>query len=72
MNRIGRTKVLALSFFGIWLAGCWAGLVVWQRNIFPIWTIWFSTAFQAIGGGPGIPMTMIHTIITDVQVEAER
>ncbi|THZ20899.1 MFS general substrate transporter [Aureobasidium pullulans] len=71
-DRIGRTKVLALSFLGIWLAGCWAGLVVWQRNIFPIWTIWFSTAFQAIGGGPGIPMTMIYTIITDVQVEAER
>ncbi|KAG2160618.1 hypothetical protein VTO58DRAFT_104841 [Aureobasidium pullulans] len=71
-DRIGRTKVLALSFLGIWLAGCWAGLVVWQRNLFPIWTIWFSTAFQAIGGGPGIPMTMIYTIITDVQVEAER
>ncbi|TIA40220.1 MFS general substrate transporter [Aureobasidium pullulans] len=71
-DRIGRTKVLALSFLGMWLAGCWAGLVVWQRNIFPIWTIWFSTAFQAIGGGPGIPMTMIYTIITDVQVEAER
>ncbi|THY24190.1 MFS general substrate transporter [Aureobasidium pullulans] len=71
-DRIGRTKVLALSFLGIWLAGCWAGLVVWQHNLFPIWTIWFSTAFQAIGGGPGIPMTMIYTIITDVQVEAER
>ncbi|THY07627.1 MFS general substrate transporter [Aureobasidium pullulans] len=69
---IGRTKVLALAFLGITLAGCWAGLVVWQHGYLPIWTIWFSTAFQIIGGGPGIPMTMIYTMITDVQVEAKR
>ncbi|KAI5197890.1 MFS general substrate transporter [Aureobasidium subglaciale] len=71
-DRIGRTKVLTLSFFGIFLSGCWAGLVVWQRHIFPIWTIWFISAFQIVGGGQGIPMTMIYTMIADVQTEAER
>jgi len=71
-NSVGRTKIFTLSLLGIELAGIWTVIVIWYHDIFPVRAVWISSLFQVVGGGNGIPMTMVYSMIVDVQSENSR
>lgn len=35
-------------------------------NVMPLWTIWFGSVFQFIGGGGAILQAMVWTMVSDV------
>lgn len=45
---------------------------VYFSNIFPLWTIWFGSAFQFIGGSSSVMTAMLYTMGADVTPVADR
>lgn len=45
---------------------------VYFSNIFPVWTIWFGSAFQLIGGSSSVMTAMLYTMGADVTPVADR
>ncbi|OAA43932.1 MFS multidrug transporter [Beauveria brongniartii RCEF 3172] len=65
-NHIGRTNVLMLALFGSLLSECWLAMVCWFPQKLPLRALWFSGAFQLIGGGGATLMAMCYTMIADM------
>ncbi|KAM3512401.1 hypothetical protein MY11210_003967 [Beauveria gryllotalpidicola] len=65
-NHIGRTNVLMLALFGSLLSECWLAMVCWLPQTLPLRTLWFSGAFQLIGGGGATVISMCYTMIADM------
>ncbi|KAL1865647.1 hypothetical protein VTK73DRAFT_5121 [Phialemonium thermophilum] len=62
----GRRPVLVLSLLGITLSIAYCVVVLWFADIFPVWTVWFSSLFLFIGGSPAVAQAMLYTFLSDV------
>ncbi|KAM3497389.1 hypothetical protein MY10362_009260 [Beauveria mimosiformis] len=71
-NHIGRTNVLMLALFGSLLSECWLAIVCWFPQTLPLRALWFSGAFQLIGGGGATLMAMCYTMIADMCTPQQR
>ncbi|KAM4060794.1 major facilitator superfamily protein [Hirsutella rhossiliensis] len=71
-DRIGRRPVLALSIAGMNIALVWMMMAMRLGNILPIWTIWTSAAWQIVGGGSSVMISMVYSMIADVETADTR
>jgi MFS family permease len=71
-DKWGRKPVFVLSMFGIVLAQGWVMTVMYFPNVFPLWAIWFGSAFQFIGGSSSVVSAMLYTMGADVTPANER
>lgn len=71
-DKWGRKPVFVLSIIGIVLSFAWVCMVLYLDNIFPLWTIWFGSVFQLIGGSSSVMGAMLYTMGADVVPVAGR
>jgi MFS family permease len=71
-DKWGRKPVLVLSILGTVMSTIWIYVVLYFSNTFPLWTFWFGSAFQLIGGSPMVSVAMIYTMAADVVPVKER
>lgn len=69
-DHYGRSFILAIAIFGVFLEDGWPFLVCWFPDVLPIRLIWLHFVFSCIGGGFTVVVTLLHVIIADV-VSAE-
>ncbi|KKZ64105.1 hypothetical protein EMCG_01603 [[Emmonsia] crescens] len=67
--RYGRKFTLALALVGLILGQFWVILVCWFSQVMPLRAVWLGSVALYIGGGSGLAIAMLMTMITDV-VEA--
>ncbi|AEO54581.1 hypothetical protein MYCTH_2297289 [Thermothelomyces thermophilus ATCC 42464] len=71
-DRWGRRPVLGLGLAGISASVAFTYIIFYFSDVVPLWTTWFSAAFQLIGGGGSIVVAMLYTAVADVVPPAER
>ncbi|KAL2198393.1 major facilitator superfamily domain-containing protein [Corynascus similis CBS 632.67] len=71
-DRWGRRPVLGLGLAGISASVVFTYVVFYFSDVLPLWTTWFASAFQLIGGGGSIVVAMVYTAIADVVLPIER
>ncbi|KAL2183023.1 MFS general substrate transporter [Thermothelomyces heterothallicus CBS 203.75] len=71
-DRWGRRPVLGLGLAGIGASVAFTYIIFYFSDVVPLWTTWFSAAFQLIGGGGSIVVAMLYTAVADVVPPAER
>ncbi|KAK4168770.1 major facilitator superfamily domain-containing protein [Cladorrhinum sp. PSN259] len=71
-DKWGRKPVIYLSLLGVILGQIFTDLVYYFSDFVPLWTVWFSSAFQIIGGGSTILTAMLYTVLADVVPVSER
>ncbi|OIW31379.1 MFS general substrate transporter [Coniochaeta ligniaria NRRL 30616] len=71
-DKWGRKPVFVLAISGLVLSFAWINMVLYFSDIFPLWTIWFGSAFQLIGGSSSVMTAMMYTMAADVTPAAER
>lgn len=67
--KYGRKFVLSLAVVGLLLGQFWVLLVCWFSRVMSLRAVWLGSAALFIGGGAGVALAMLMTMITDV-VEA--
>ncbi|KAK1999783.1 ATP synthase F0 [Colletotrichum falcatum] len=65
-DKYGRRLVLSLAILGITLQFMWMLQPLLWPDVLPLWTVWFGSVFQFIGGGSGMATAMVWTMISDV------
>ncbi|KAJ6184937.1 hypothetical protein N7519_006238 [Penicillium mononematosum] len=70
-ERVGRKRVLFLSGAGVLAALSWVLAVCYWRFVSIRW-VWLSGAFLFIGGGDAVTSSVVHIMVTDATVPAER
>ncbi|TDZ21193.1 NAD-dependent protein deacetylase hst2-1 [Colletotrichum orbiculare MAFF 240422] len=65
-DKYGRRPVLSLAMLGLTLEFLWMLQPLLWPNVLPLWTVWFGSIFQFIGGGAAIVQAMVWTMISDV------
>ncbi|EED14312.1 conserved hypothetical protein [Talaromyces stipitatus ATCC 10500] len=65
-DKIGRKKMALLGAVGCLLSDLWVRTVCLFSDIFPLRFVWFSGAFQLIGGGATTMSSMIYVMAVDV------
>ncbi|KAK1590933.1 ATP synthase F0 [Colletotrichum navitas] len=65
-DKYGRRPVLSLAMLGIMLEFTWRLQPLLWPDVLPLWTVWFGSAFQFIGGGAGMAAAMVWTMVSDV------
>ncbi|KAI1827491.1 major facilitator superfamily domain-containing protein [Xylaria intraflava] len=71
-DKIGRKPVLAIAMCGLLTASLLELAIVYRRDIFPITAIWFSSSCQLIGGGNGVLVAIVLSMIADATTEEGR
>ncbi|KAL2262526.1 hypothetical protein VTK26DRAFT_1056 [Humicola hyalothermophila] len=71
-DRWGRRPVLGLSVVGIVGSALWAYGVYYFSDVVPLWVSLFSSAFQLIGGGGPVLVSMLYTTVADVVLVDKR
>lgn len=71
-DRYGRSLILAIAIFGVFLEDGWPFLVCWFPGVFPIRMIWLHFIFSCVGGGFTVVVTLLHVIIADFVGAEER
>ncbi|KAF2676239.1 MFS general substrate transporter [Lentithecium fluviatile CBS 122367] len=61
----GRKPVLLAAMAGEFASWSWILLVCYRRDMFPIRAIWASAAFQFVGGGPRVTVSLLYASIMD-------
>ncbi|EQL35001.1 hypothetical protein BDFG_03221 [Blastomyces dermatitidis ATCC 26199] len=64
--RYGRKFTLALAVAGLLLGQLWVIMVCWFAQVMPLRSVWLGSAALLLGGGTGIAITMLMTMITDI------
>ncbi|KAG5302105.1 MFS multidrug transporter [Histoplasma ohiense] len=67
--KYGRKFVLSLAVVGLLLNQFWVLLVCWFSRVMSLRAVWLGSAALFIGGGAGVALAMLMTMMTDV-VEA--
>lgn len=63
---------MAVAIAGILVGALIELAVVYWNNIFPITAIWFSAAGQLLGGGNGVLIAVVLSMIADTTNEEDR
>ncbi|KJR81573.1 uncharacterized protein SPSK_00715 [Sporothrix schenckii 1099-18] len=67
-DRIGRKPVFRISFIGASLSFGWTSLILLRRDVLSVWWVLTCELFLLVGGGAGVAVTILHSIVTDVVV----
>ncbi|KAI0409397.1 major facilitator superfamily domain-containing protein [Xylaria palmicola] len=71
-DKIGRKPIVAVAMTGGLLGALIELAVVYWSNVFPITAIWASAAGQALGGGNGVLIAVVLSMIADATSEEQR
>jgi MFS family permease len=71
-DRYGRRPVLLLGYLGMVLGATWMTCVVWLAPTIPLRLVWLGPVFTLIGGGPGVPISILMTTATNVVASTQR
>ncbi|KAI1177378.1 major facilitator superfamily domain-containing protein [Nemania sp. FL0916] len=71
-DKIGRKPIVAVAMAGMFLGAAMEIAVVYWSNVFPITAIWASSASQLVGGGNGVLIAVVLSMIADATTEEER
>lgn len=71
-DKIGRKPIVAVAMAGLLVGALIELAVVYWNNIFPITAIWASAAGQLIGGGNGVLIAVVLSMIADTTNEEDR
>ncbi|PGG97775.1 hypothetical protein GX51_07156 [Blastomyces parvus] len=64
--RYGRKFTLALAVVGLLLGQFWVIMVCWFSQIMPLRAVWLGSVALLLGGGAGMAIAMLTTMITDI------
>ncbi|KAI0877832.1 major facilitator superfamily domain-containing protein [Hypoxylon argillaceum] len=71
-DKVGRKPILGVVIAGILISALIELAVVYWNNVFPITAIWASAAGQLIGGGNGVLIAVVLSMIADATNEEDR
>ncbi|KAI0976804.1 major facilitator superfamily domain-containing protein [Xylaria arbuscula] len=71
-DKLGRKPVVAVAMTGLLVGALIELAVVYWSNVFPITAIWASSAGQLLGGGNGVLIAVVLSMIADATNEEDR
>ncbi|RWA06824.1 hypothetical protein EKO27_g8282 [Xylaria grammica] len=71
-DKIGRKPIVAVAMTGLLVGALIELAVVYWSDVFPITAIWASAAGQLIGGGNGVLIAVVLSMIADATNEEDR
>ncbi|KAI1129245.1 major facilitator superfamily domain-containing protein [Nemania abortiva] len=71
-DKVGRKPIVAVAMAGLLIGALMELAVVYWSDIFPITAIWASAAGQFIGGGNGVLIAVVLSMIADATSEEDR
>ncbi|CAK7235747.1 hypothetical protein SCUCBS95973_009371 [Sporothrix curviconia] len=71
-DNLGRRPIMLLAWTGLGLQLGWYLVVFYFRATFPLWALWFTALWGAIGSFPSVGPAMIFTVVADVTPQAAR
>ncbi|KAI3340610.1 major facilitator superfamily domain-containing protein [Ustulina deusta] len=71
-DKIGRKPIVAVAMTGLLVGALIELAVVYWSDVFPITAIWASSAGQLIGGGNGVLIAVVLSMIADATTEEDR
>ncbi|KAI1436866.1 major facilitator superfamily domain-containing protein [Xylaria sp. CBS 124048] len=71
-DKIGRKPIVAIAMFGLLVGSLIEMAVIYWRNVFPITAIWISSSSQLIGGGNGMLVAVVLSMVADATSEEGR
>ncbi|KAI1425755.1 major facilitator superfamily domain-containing protein [Xylaria sp. FL1777] len=70
-DKIGRKPIVAVAMTGLLMGSLIELAVVYWNNVFPITAIWASSVGQLIGGGSGVLIAVVLSMIADATTEED-
>ncbi|KAI1298242.1 major facilitator superfamily domain-containing protein [Xylaria venustula] len=70
-DKLGRKPVVAVAMTGLLVGALIELAVVYWSNVFPITAIWASSAGQLLGGGNGVLIAVVLSMIADATNEED-
>ncbi|OJD26098.1 hypothetical protein ACJ73_02525 [Blastomyces percursus] len=64
--RYGRKFTLALAVAGLLIGQLWVIMVCWFSKVMPLRAVWLGSTALLLGGGTGMAIAMLMTMITDI------
>ncbi|KAI0467216.1 major facilitator superfamily domain-containing protein [Xylaria cf. heliscus] len=71
-DKIGRKPIVAVAMLGGLIGSLMEMAVLYWSDVFPITAIWASAAGQLIGGGNGVLIAVVLSMIADATSEEDR
>ncbi|KAF2970991.1 hypothetical protein GQX73_g2580 [Xylaria multiplex] len=71
-DKIGRKPIVAVAMTGLLVGALIELAVVYWSDVFPITAIWASAAGQLVGGGNGVLIAVVLSMIADATNEEDR
>ncbi|MCJ1439406.1 hypothetical protein MMC27_008800 [Xylographa pallens] len=71
-DKYGRRPILQLGYLGMILSSTWVTGVAWLAPAVPLRLVWLSPIFTVVGGGPGVPISILMTSAADVVLPSQR
>ncbi|KAJ8124177.1 hypothetical protein ONZ43_g31 [Nemania bipapillata] len=71
-DKVGRKPIVAVAMAGLLIGALIELAVVYWSNVFPITAIWVSAAGQLLGGGNGVLIAVVLSMIADATNEEDR
>ncbi|KAI0431528.1 major facilitator superfamily domain-containing protein [Xylaria sp. FL1042] len=71
-DKLGRKPIVAVAMTGLLVGALIELAVVYWSNVFPITAIWASSVGQLIGGGNGVLIAVVLSMIADATNEEDR
>lgn len=65
-DKYGRSLILSIALFGLFLEELWPFFVCWNADAMPIRLVWLHFIFNFIGGGVSVISTMFFVIVADI------